>query len=225
MVRNFLIVDYNTKKKLVSVIIPTYRSEQFLGNTLDCISSHLKTAPFAYEIVVDDGRDAIWDLVRHYGTEDERIQPFWLRRNQGQHIAQRTGIIRARGSILVFIDDDLEQDPLYIQSMVDIVLRGMDVVNGARPDRISGQWQRRLIRWLINRLLGLGFRNGLADPTSPFKVIKADVLRNLPGMVLLPEYALFRATRISEVMGQGQKQNQASRYNRSKRLGRIMTTH
>ena len=97
------------KNPLVSVVMPTYRRASMLG---DVIGSVLAQTFTDWELlVVDDNgegtvaqRDTEAVLAR-YG-DDARILYVPHERNRGACAARNTGIIRARGTFVAFLDDD-----------------------------------------------------------------------------------------------------------------------
>jgi glycosyltransferase involved in cell wall biosynthesis len=86
----------------VSVIIPCYNAERFLGET---ISSVLRQTFTDYEIIcVNDGStDRTADVVREF--RDPRIR-YFEQVNQGVSNARNRGIAEARGRYVAFLDAD-----------------------------------------------------------------------------------------------------------------------
>jgi len=87
---------------LVSIIIPTYNSRQWLGEAVD--SALGQTYPECEVLVVDDGSTdgtGEW-LARRYG---ERIHYLW-KENSGLASARNFGLKHARGKYVQFLDAD-----------------------------------------------------------------------------------------------------------------------
>ena len=100
--------NLTSSKPLVSVVIPTYNRVQ---QTIAAIESVLaQTYPHFEIIVVDDGStdgsgEAIERLLRQ--RTNGRHQLFLLRQpNQGASAARNTGIAKARGEYIAFLDSD-----------------------------------------------------------------------------------------------------------------------
>lgn len=95
-------------KPLVSVVIPTYNRVQ---QTIAAIESVLAQTYSHFEIiVVDDGStDSSGEAIERFlrqGTNG-RHQLFFLRQpNQGASAARNTGIAKARGEYIAFLDSD-----------------------------------------------------------------------------------------------------------------------
>ena len=112
----------------VSVVIPVYAGEHTLPallQELNALHSRQVTPagrPFSVTEVI-----LVWD--RGPGRSDAAIRelkatyPFvrsvWLSRNFGQHAATLAGMTSANGDWIVTMDEDGQQDPAYIASMID----------------------------------------------------------------------------------------------------------
>lgn len=95
---------------MISVIIPAYNSEMFIGK---CIDSVLAQTYSNWELIaIDDGsRDNTFGILKKYAEADSRIRVIH-QENQGPGIARNTGIAEANGNYVVFIDSDdyIEKD-------------------------------------------------------------------------------------------------------------------
>jgi len=96
-----------TNKPLVSVVIPTYNRRQ---QTIAAIESVLaQTYPRFEIIVVDDGStDGSGEVIDRFvsQTKGSRQILFFSQPNQGASVARNTGIAKARGEYIAFLDSD-----------------------------------------------------------------------------------------------------------------------
>lgn len=118
--------------KLLSIVIPAYNEERFLGTLLDQIQKvDLTPLGVAKQIVVVDdcSRDRTVEVARSIpGVLVERHQT-----NGGKGRAVRTGIEKATGDLLIIQDADLEYDPQDYIPMLQALLAGYgDIVYGSR---------------------------------------------------------------------------------------------
>ena len=117
---------------VLSVVIPAYNEERFIGTLLQRIRA-VDLARFGITrelIVVDDcSRDRTSEIARAVpGVIVERHL-----KNGGKGTAVRTGIGRASGEYLMIQDADLEYEPQDYVPMLDALLGGHgDVVYGSR---------------------------------------------------------------------------------------------
>lgn len=88
---------------LISVVIPTYRHEQYIEETLASVFA--QTFRDFEVIVINDGSpDATATRLRPF-VESGRIQ-YHEQKNAGQSAARNEGLRQARGEFIAFLDDD-----------------------------------------------------------------------------------------------------------------------
>ena len=84
--------------ELVSIIIPVFNYGLFLAEALDSVMAQ-SYRPVEV-IVVDDGST---DNTREIALSFPEVQYFY-RKNQGEAVARNTGIAKARGKFIAFLD-------------------------------------------------------------------------------------------------------------------------
>jgi glycosyltransferase involved in cell wall biosynthesis len=180
----------------LSVLMPVYNEVR----TLRTIVHRVLNAPvdIAIELViVDDGStDGSPELIAELARGEPRIV-FWFHdENQGKAAAIRTAIRIMTGDLALIQDADLEYNPDDYPALLQPMLDGVaDAVFGSRF--LSGRYRRVLYYWhtLGNRLLTLlcNVLNdiNLTDMETGYKLIRADILRDIPltanGFALEPE--------------------------------------
>lgn len=106
-------------EKLVSVIIPAYNIEDYIGRCLDSIIS--QTYKNLEIIVVDDGsRDYTGGILDNYAKKDRRIKVIH-KENGGVSSARNKGIEAAEGDYIGFIDGDDLIEPEMYKTLVDLL--------------------------------------------------------------------------------------------------------
>ena len=106
-------------EKLVSVIIPAYNIEDYIGRCLDSIIS--QTYKNLEIIVVDDGsRDYTGEILDNYAKKDRRIKVIH-KENGGVSSARNKGIEAAEGGYIGFIDGDDLIEPEMYKTLVDLL--------------------------------------------------------------------------------------------------------
>src|SRR6516165_10438635 len=109
-----------TSSTAVSIIVPVYNEEE----NVPILQAELRAALRAIDheiIFVDDG-SADHTVERIEAAPNLRVIRF--EKNAGQSAAMYAGLQAARGSILVLIDGDLQNDPADIPQLVGEVSRG-----------------------------------------------------------------------------------------------------
>ena len=103
----------------ISVIIPIYNAETYVSR---CIESVLDQTYCNWQmILVDDGsKDKSLEICQKYADVDDRISVIH-QENAGPGIARNTGIAKASGNYVVFIDSDdyIEKDYFLLLSEHD----------------------------------------------------------------------------------------------------------
>lgn len=116
--------------KQISVIIPIYNAEQYLGR---CIESVINQTYRNLEVIlVDDGStDGSVDVCNKYKALDERIIVIRHQKNEGLVNARKTGAINSKGEYVYFTDSDdwLELD--IIERLARYISKDVDMVTGA----------------------------------------------------------------------------------------------
>ena len=107
-------------EELISIIVPVYNAEQYLG---DCIKSVLKQTYTHFELIlVEDGStDNSREICRRVGMDDIRISLVRQERNQGVSRARNAGIEAAKGKYLFFLDSDDTIHPRLIETLYKIM--------------------------------------------------------------------------------------------------------
>jgi GT2 family glycosyltransferase len=98
----------------ISVIIPTYRRRPSLERALRALAPQTLPA-HTYEVlvVIDGSEDSTRELVTQLPTP-YRLR--WLDRpHRGRAAARNAGIAAAEGRLLVFLDDDMEPSPEFLE--------------------------------------------------------------------------------------------------------------
>src|SRR5947209_19715953 len=95
-------INLQTKPPLVSVIMPTYNREQFVGTAIQSVLDQTFT-DFELIIVNDGSTDATEKVIG--GFKDERLI-YINQKNHGISHASNTGMLRSRGRYIAFFADD-----------------------------------------------------------------------------------------------------------------------
>lgn len=125
----------NASNCRVSAIIPAYNSEKTVEK---CVKSVLSQKPYEV-IVVDDGSaDKTASIVKRL----DKVRLLRHEKNFGLAVARNTGVLAAKGDIILFIDSDCEADKNLVKKIIETYDKGVDGVGGigvevgtSMPDR------------------------------------------------------------------------------------------
>ncbi len=191
--------------KHLSVVIPLFNEEENVQLLHQRLQESLRACGRTYEIVyVDDGStDATFSRLRQLAEHDARVCIVQLKRNFGQTIALSAGVEQSTGSILIFMDGDLQNDPCDIPRLLAKLDEGFDVVSGWRKQRKDALLSRKLPSWLANRLIARVTGIQIHDYGCSLKAYRREVFTHLRlyGEMhrLLPAYAALAGARITEL--------------------------
>jgi teichuronic acid biosynthesis glycosyltransferase TuaG len=105
----------------ISVIIPAYQSENFLGYTIE--SALNQTLSILEVLVVDDGStDSTREIVQLIANKDARVK-YIYQDNQKQGAARNKGISLAQGDYIAFLDADDYWDKEFIQNSISWMIQ------------------------------------------------------------------------------------------------------
>lgn len=106
---------------LVSVLIPAYNAEAFIGQTLDSVIS--QTYSSIEVLVVDDGsKDQTAEIVKSIAHQDHRVI-LLQQQNAGVAAARNLGIQKSRGEYIAPIDADDIWYPQKLEKQVQCLLQ------------------------------------------------------------------------------------------------------
>src|SRR5262249_52805374 len=92
----------------LSVIIPAYNEEKRLPLTLEAVLAYLTALGEPFEVlIVDDGsKDGTAQVVENFAKVRSEVRLVSYQLNRGKGHAVRTGILAARGKLLLIDDAD-----------------------------------------------------------------------------------------------------------------------
>ena len=170
----------------LSVVIPMYNETKRIGDTIPTLLAYFATQPYRHEfVIVDDGStDGTAALARKLFAPAENVRVLEKRPNMGKGSAVRTGMLAAKGQVVLFCDADLATPPGELDKFWRWLDAGHEVVIGSRKmaganiTRHQPKWRESLgkvFTWLTNRLA----TRGISDVTCGFKCFTNDAARQL----------------------------------------------
>lgn len=169
----------------LSIVIPAYKEEKRITETLSAISSYCAGLSRESEIiVVDDGSpDGTADTVRQAAIHDPRIRLVSYGGNRGKGYAVKSGVLEARGEIVLFTDAD-NATPIEEFDKLLPFLRDHEVVIGSRyaPGSnvvVKQPGFRIRISRMGNALIQLLLLDGITDTQCGFKAFRREAAERI----------------------------------------------
>jgi glycosyltransferase involved in cell wall biosynthesis len=174
---------------LVSVVIPLYNKERYIGEALQSVLSQT-VQEFEVVVVNDGSTDGGADIVRQFA--DSRIRLI-EQKNAGAAAARNTGIMAAQGEWIAFLDADDRWLPHNLESHFRQL--------GQHPDV---QWSAGMFnRRSATHVSPMKINSELLAAQSDSTVVR-DALLLLPHGFLCTDTVLVRKSVFSEVGGMDQ---------------------
>jgi glycosyltransferase involved in cell wall biosynthesis len=190
---------------MLSVVIPLFNEAKSLNELIQELRAVAARNSFDMEIIlVDDGStDESWAEVTRLADSGEYVRGVRLRRNFGKAAALSAGFHDARGSFIVTLDADLQDDPREIPRFLKEMDKGFDVVSGWKKLR-RDPWQRIVASRIFNRLVSRLTSVYLHDHNCGMKCYRREIFKEirLYGELhrFVPVLAAARGWRVGEIV-------------------------
>jgi len=159
-------------EKNISIIIPMFRSEGTIYSLVETLLSEKSLKIFEVVLVNDASPDNTGEVCRGLVSNYHgKIRLIELSRNFGEHNAVMAGLNQCRGDLAVIMDDDFQNPPYEITSLVNELKTN-------KYDVVYGQYLEKQHHWFRNfgsRFNGFVATFALGKPKdlylSSFKVL------------------------------------------------------
>ena len=165
----------HTQKRVISFVIPCYKSEGSVALVIDEIRDIVRMREdFDYQVIAvnDCSPDGTLDVIREVAEADPKVIAIDLAKNGGRHNALMCGCHYATGDYVVFCDDDQQcpMDRLWdlLAPLVNDVKHGggYDVSIARYPKKTQSAWKNfgskvndMVSTWLLSKDPELKFSN------------------------------------------------------------------
>ncbi len=198
----------------ISIIVPLYNESESLPelaaqiksaiseSSLDDLFGHQTT----YEILCindgsNDGSDQVIKEIYQQGHSEIKLVTFL--KNYGKSAGLNTGFKLCRGTYVITMDADLQDNPEEIEPLIRKLLEGYDLVSGwkkKRYDPISKTLPSKLFNWVTGLLSGVHIH----DFNCGLKAYRQEVVKTLDiyGEMhrYIPVLAKMNGYRVSEIV-------------------------
>lgn len=166
----------------ISLVIPCFNEEGNLPALMAAIRESVAPLNVPYEVVITDdcSTDGSWALLRQFAAADPRVRVQRLARNSGESAASWAGMKAARGTFIVTMDADLQNDPKDLPKFLE-ALKQFDCVCGTRVksrgegDNFVRIASSRIANWVRNKLSG----EQISDAGCTYRAFKRECIANL----------------------------------------------
>ena len=160
----------------LSVVIPVYNSERTLGALVERLQGFLAGRIFEIVLVNDGSADDSERIGRQLAGQYTNVKFISLRRNFGEFNAVLCGLNHATGQHVVIIDDDFQNPPESILTLVNYAESHQYDVVYSRYAQKQHHWFRNWGSWLVNTLTTYSIGKPRDLYLSSFKLIQRDIV-------------------------------------------------
>lgn len=191
----------NRKQKIkstpfVSVIMPAYKAEKFIAQSLTNTGKVLDEIRYPYEIicVVDGIVDRTFDVAKRIAEKSHgKVKVVGYQRNLGKGHAVRYGMAQTKGDIVGFIDAGSDINPNGISMLLEhFEWYNADIIIGSKrhpASKVKYSWQRRIISFIYQTFVKVLFGINVRDTQVGIKFFRREVLDKILPRLLVKEFA------------------------------------
>ncbi|MBQ8480963.1 MAG: glycosyltransferase family 2 protein [Alphaproteobacteria bacterium] len=172
------------QNKLVSIVISAFNEQDNVQELYKQLKKELKKVENVdYELIyVDDGSsDKTYDNCLKLQKKDKAIKIVQLKRNFGHEIAMTAGMDYAKGDAVIFMDADLQHPPHYIPQMIELWLRGKEIVLTKRIDNKDTSGLYKLCAKAFYFVLNLLSERKIMESAPDFRLLDRKYVDFLKG--------------------------------------------
>jgi dolichol-phosphate mannosyltransferase len=166
----------------ISVVVPVFDEEGAAPALAREIAAAFKGRSYEMVFVDDASRDGTRAALKALSAEIPQLRVLAHRKNSGQSRAVRSGILGARGSIIVTLDGDGQNDPADGPTLVDALLAGppeLALVGGERVKR-QDSYAKKVASRVGNGVRKRLLRDTANDTGCGLKAFRREAFLRLP---------------------------------------------
>ena len=171
-----------SKSPDVSVVVPVFDEEGAAPALAREIAAAFKGRSFEIVFVDDASRDGTRAALKALAEETPQLRVLGHRRNSGQSRAIRTGVLAARGEVIVTLDGDGQNDPADGPALVDALTAGpteLVLVGGERVKR-QDSFAKRMASRVGNGTRKRLLKDSANDTGCGLKAFRREAFLRLP---------------------------------------------
>jgi len=168
---------------ILSICVPVYNEAENLPLLHQAIVQVIDPQHIDAELIlVDDGStDESWAQIEKLAAADGRVRGLKFLHNCGETAASDAGLRAARGTYVMTMDADLQNDPRDIPKFLEALATGVDCVCGTRVatrsqgDNFIRVASSRIANWVRNKLSD----ENITDAGCTYRAFKRDCVAKL----------------------------------------------
>jgi len=163
----------------ISIIIPVYNESNSIDKLYYELQDNLESK-YNYEIIfINDGSsDGSKEKIINLISSNSKVKLIDFYKNKGKSIALNEGFKMSFGDIIITLDADLQDNPKEIDSFINKLNEGYDLVSGWKKNRldpISKRIPSKIFNFILRFISGIKIH----DFNCGFKAYTRDVIQTI----------------------------------------------
>lgn len=153
----------------LSLVVPCYNEEGNIKTFYNYVKEKYNNIKNYEMVFVNDGsRDNTFKELKEISTDKKHVKVLSFSRNFGKEAAMLAGLKHAEGDYIAIIDADMQQDPMIVLDMLNILEKdeNYDIVAAFQEKRREGKllsFFKKSFYSIINNMSQVEFRQGASD--------------------------------------------------------------
>lgn len=177
------------KSKKLSVIVPVYRGEKFIGKNLEEMKKSISKFFKNYEIicVIDGMKDGSFKEAKKV----KGVKVYGYEKNMGKGYALKYGVSHSAGDYVTFIDADMDLHPKQLKNFIPYMATADMVIGSKRHpfSKVKYPLTRKIMSWCFHIYSRIVLGLKLKDTQTGLKLFKREVLEVILPLVVVKRYA------------------------------------
>lgn len=175
--------ERSDKRPLVSVVIPVYNCEEYIGECIDSVAE--QTYDNIEIIVVNDGsKDESENIIEDKKKRYRNIL-YYKQRNKGVSAARNLGIKKARGEYITFVDGDDLVGKYLVECLVNqIICTHPECIIVSKPTQKINEFEERVLGYKKPVVKSIGSSQALIKLLYPYGIDNGPYAKLYPTVLL-----------------------------------------
>ena len=175
--------ERSDKRPLVSVVIPVYNCEEYIGECIDSVAE--QTYDNIEIIVVNDGsKDESENIIKDKKKRYRNIL-YYKQRNKGVSAARNLGIKKARGEYITFVDGDDLVGKYLVECLVNqIICTHPECIIVSKPTQKINEFEERVLGYKKPVVKSIGSSQALIKLLYPYGIDNGPYAKLYPTVLL-----------------------------------------
>ena len=190
----------------ISAVSWIYNCEDTINELYERLTETLEGVGLSYEIIFvnDASKDNSWKEIKALNKKDPHVKAINFRRHYGQSAGLQAAFDIAKGKYVFTISPTLENKPEDLAKFITKMEKeDYDMLIGFRKSKLKGRFYRGMLSSLANSVISLLVGQVLRDMTSPFRLVRREVLTHMKiygdHHLFLPAIATLYGAKFGEI--------------------------